>query len=527
MAQSIFITSAEGHSGKSTIALGVLDALSRATPRVGVFRPIARSTVDRDYVLEMLLDHDGVDLDYELCVGVSYDDVRHDPDAALATIIERYKAVEGQCDAVVIVGSDFTDVGSPAELGYNARIAANLGAPVVLVLSGRAGQGEQLGTSPARTPDELGQIASLALTELTNGRASLLAVVANRVAPDLLVDSVAAIQSVVDAANLPERTAPGSVAVWALPEDRFLVAPSVRGVMRALDAELVKGDPELLTREVLGVLVGGMSMVNVLPRLSEGSLVIIPADRTEVLLATLLAHRSGTFPSLSGIILNGPFPLPDDIDRLIDGLGATLPIIATDLDTYETALRVMSTRGRLAADSQRRVVAALAMFETHVDTEALVSSLGLAQATVVTPLMFEYGLMDRARANRKHIVLPEGDDDRILRAAAACRSTTSTSCSIDAAECSDSPASRTCATSRNGWSRGMPWPPSPSRSTCTDSGPMQAPTSPGSAASTSSHSPPGSARIPPSCGRPRSRPWASPASRSTPSAMRPGRAASV
>ncbi|WP_442576648.1 phosphate acetyltransferase [Microbacterium sp. F51-2R] len=419
MARSIFITSAEGHSGKSTIALGVLDALSHATPRVGVFRPIARSTAERDYVLEMLLAHDGVDLPYELCIGVTYDDVRKDPELALSTIVERYKAVEAQCDAVVIVGSDYTDVGSPAELGYNARIAANLGAPVLLVLGGRAGQGEQLGTSPARTPDEMGQIASLALAELSHGRAGLLAVVANRADPDRLVEIVETIQSVVDASPAPERAAPDrTVSVWALPEDTFLVAPSVRGVMRALDAKLVKGDPELLTREVLGVVVAAMSMVNVLPRLFESALVIVPADRTEVLLAVLLAHRSGTFPSLAGIVLNGPFPLPDDIDRLIDGLGATIPIIATDSGTYHTALTVMSTRGRLAADSQRRYNTALAMFETHVDTEALVRSLGLARATVVTPLMFEYGLMERARADRKRIVLPEGDDDRILRAAA-------------------------------------------------------------------------------------------------------------
>lgn len=419
MAQSIFITSAEGHSGKSTIALGVLDALSHATPRVGVFRPIARSTAERDYVLEMLLAHDGVDLPYELCVGVTYDDVRRDPEAALSTIVDRYKAVEAQCDAVVIVGSDYTDVGSPAELGYNARIAANLGAPVVLVLGGRAGQGEQLGTSPARSPEEMGQFAALALAELSHGRAGLLAVVANRADPDRLPEIVEAIQTVVDASALPERAAPDrSVSVWALPEDTFLVAPSVRGVMRALDATLVKGDPELLTREVLGVVVAAMSMVNVLPRLFESALVIIPADRTEVLLAVLLAHRSGTFPSLAGVVLNGPFPLPDDIDRLIDGLGANLPIIATDGGTYQTALTVVSTRGRLAADSQRRYNTALSLFETNVDTEALVRSLGLARSTVVTPLMFEYGLMERARADRKHIVLPEGDDDRILRAAA-------------------------------------------------------------------------------------------------------------
>lgn len=407
MAHRIFITSAEGHSGKSTVALGVLDTLSRATPRVGVFRAIARSTKERDYVLEMLLAHDGVDLEYDECIGVTYDEVRADPEAALAVIVERFKAVEAQCDAVVIVGSDYTDVGSPAELGYNARIAANLGAPVLLVLSGRAGQGEQLGTSEPRTPAEMGQIASLALTELVHARAGLLAVIANRADSDALTEVVEAIGAVT-----------GDVPVWALPEDRFLIAPSVRGVLRSVEGTLVKGDPDLLTREVLGVVVAGMSMVNVLPRLSESAIIVIPADRTEVLLATMLAHSSGTFPSLAGVVLNGPFPLPDTIDRLIDGLGSSLPIIATDLGTYETAVKVMNTRGRLAADSQRRYDTALSMFETHIDTAELTRSLGLASPTVVTPLMFEYGLIERARENRKRIVLPEGSDDRVLRAAA-------------------------------------------------------------------------------------------------------------
>jgi phosphate acetyltransferase len=422
VAQSIYITSAEGHSGKSTVALGVLDALSHATPRVGVFRPIARSTSERDYVLEMLLDHDGVDLDYDECVGVTYDDVRTDAEAALGRIVERYKAVEAQCDAVVVIGSDYTDVGSPAELAYNARIAANLGAPVLLVLGGRGSQGqsEQLGASAPRTAEEVGQIASLALVELSHERAELLAVVVNRADPERLERIVEAVRAVVSPATASGSTAapPRSIPVWALPEDRFLIAPSVRGVMRSVGGELVKGDPELLTREVLSVVVAGMSMVNVLPRLLESAIVVIPADRTEVLLATLLAHSSGTFPSLAGIVLNGGFPLPEAVDRLIDGLGSALPIIATDLGTYDTAVRVMNTRGRLAADSQRRYDTALAMFETHVDTEELTRLLGVAKPTVVTPLMFEYALVERARADRRRIVLPEGDDDRVLRAAA-------------------------------------------------------------------------------------------------------------
>jgi len=191
VARSIYITSAEGHSGKSSIALGVLDTLSREIENVGVFRPIARSITERDYVLDLLLSHDGVDLDYDECLGVTYDEVHDDPDAALSRIVERYKAVEAKCGAVVIVGSDYTDVGSPTELSFNARIAANLGAPVLLVLTGRS-----VDESRGRTADEMRQIAELTIPELASAHASILAVVANRADENHLAEISAAISTV-------------------------------------------------------------------------------------------------------------------------------------------------------------------------------------------------------------------------------------------------------------------------------------------------------------------------------------------
>lgn len=418
MAQSIYITSTEGLSGKSTIVLGVIDALTRSIPRVGVFRSIARSTQERDYVLEMLLDHVGVDLDYEECVGVTYDEVRRDADAAMSKIVERFKAVEAQCDAVVIVGSDFTDVGSTSELGYNARIAANLGAPVLVVLNGRASQGDRLGASVARTPEQLGQLMSLALTDITHQRAELFAVITNRADPAQLDAIDAAITTVVEGAPAVDGTREAAVGVWSIPEDVLLVAPAVRDIMLTLGGTLLRGDDDLLTREVLDVVIAGMSLDNILPRLTEGAIVIVPADRTEALLGLLLANSSGTFPSIAAIILNGPFPLPQVVQDLMVGLDSSLPIILTDLDTYDTAIRVMGTRGRLAAGSQRRFDTALAIFEQHVDTEEFTRALGLAHSAVVTPLMFEYQLLETARTSRKRIVLPEGSDDRVLKAAA-------------------------------------------------------------------------------------------------------------
>jgi phosphate acetyltransferase len=197
-----------------------------------------------------------------------------------------------------------------------------------------------------------------------------------------------------------------------------LVAPSVRTVMEAIDGTLLRGDPELLAREALGVVVAAMSMVNVLPRLIDGSIVVVPGDRAEVLLAVVMANASATFPSIAGIVLNGGFDIPEPIDRLLDGVRTTLPIIRTELGSYETAVRITKSRGRLAADSQRKYDTALALFEQYVNADALLARLDVSRADVVTPLMFEYGLLDRARQHRKHIVLPEGEDDRILRAAA-------------------------------------------------------------------------------------------------------------
>ncbi len=409
MARSIYITSAEGHSGKSTVALGVLDTLTHQIQRVGVFRPIARSIEEPDYVLQALLAHDGVDLDYDECVGVTYDDVHADPEAALSRIVERYKAVEAKCDAVVIVGSDYTDVGSPTELSFNARIAANLGAPVLLVLTGR--RADETG---GRSPAEMRQIADLAVPELVTAHAALLGVVVNRADPEQLDAITAAIPAAVPA-SLQAR-AP-HVPVWAIPEDAFLVAPTVAELLDAVDGTLVKGDQALLSREALGVVVSAMSMENVLARLTEGAIVVIPGDRSEVLLGVLTAHASETFPTVAGIVLNGGFALSPTIETLIAGLDQTLPIISTELGTYETAKRITQTRGRLSPESTRKMDTALAAFEQHVDTSRLLELLDVSRSDVVTPLMFEYGLIERARTAGKRIVLPEGTDDRVLRAA--------------------------------------------------------------------------------------------------------------
>jgi len=421
--RQVYVTSAEGQTGKSTIALGVLRTLSRQVGRVGVFRPVARSTSERDYVLEWLLANQTADLSYDEAVGVSYDEVHADTDAALGRIIERYRRIAGRCDAVVIVGSDYTDVGAPTELSFNARIAANLGAPVLLVVSGRVGhrsEHERLGGVAARSTEQVRQLAVLAIDELRQEHASLLGVVVNRADPEALAEIHRTVRASVNPAASARPGALGDAPerpVWVLPEDPVLVAPTVASVLEAVEGELVFGDAELLEREVLDVVVAGMSMENVLTRLIDGAVVVVPGDRTETLLAVLATYEAGTFPSVSAIVLNGGFTLSEPITRLIAGMAPALPIIATRFGTFETTVRINGARTRMGADSPRKTERAITLFDRNVNHIELLDALDVEPSPVVTPLMFEYRLLERARAVRKHIVLPEGDDDRILRAA--------------------------------------------------------------------------------------------------------------
>lgn len=392
-ATAIYIASPEGDTGKSTIALGLLHRLAATVANVGVFRPIVRAGTGRDYILELLLAHSTAGLDYDDCAGVTYQQLHDDPDAAIADIVDRYHRVADKCGAVVIVGSDYTDVASPSELSMNARIAVNLGAPVLL--SVRAAD---------RTPGEVAHVVELCLAELTAQHAHTAAVVANRCDPDELADVAAALQ----------RFSPKS---YVLPEEPLLAAPTVAELRDAVQGELISGDEELLTREVMGMMVAGMTAEHCLERLRESMAVITPGDRSDVVLAIASAHAAEGFPSISCLILNGGLPLHPAIAKLVAGLGLRLPIVATELGTYDTARAASTAKGRVTATSLRKVDTALSLMDEHVDVADLLAQLAVPIPSVVTPQMFTHQLQDRARADRRRIVLPEGDDDRILRAA--------------------------------------------------------------------------------------------------------------
>jgi len=391
----VYVASPEGQTGKSAVALGLLDALTREVGSVGVFRPLTNASAGTDLIVDLLVSQPGIDQTYDEALGVTYAAARENADEALHVIVERFGELRERFKVIVVLGSDYTDVTTGTELAFNAKIAANLGSPVVLVVHGLD-----------RGPADVVAAAEGAIAELGAHHVRTVAVIANR------VDAAAspAIQQALG--QIPE------MVVAAIPESPVLSAPTVRSLAAAVDAPLVQGTDSWLDRESLGLVVAAMSLPNVLSRLSPDVTVIAPSDRAELVPGLVLAHQSGTFPSLAGIVLTGGYPIPESIRRLSEGVEQDLPVVATDMGTFATAERLSRVRGPMTKASANKIETARRLFAEQVDQDALLASIDVSASEVRTPLMFEYQLMERARADRKQIVLPESADDRILEAAA-------------------------------------------------------------------------------------------------------------
>ena len=395
MTSSVYVAGVGPGVGKSTVALGLAELLSRQVARIGVFRPVVTGHGE-DPLLTLLTSRYPVVAGYPDSFGVTMAEAAAlvadgKREELISRIVERYRAVERHGASMVVIGSDFSDGQDeghdelPRELAINARLANEFGSVVVPVVGGQG-----------RRADLQAAVGS-AYHSLVDLDATVLAVIANRVP-----DGVAA------PSGLP-------VPVWTIPEMPAIAAPTVAEVAAALDATVVTGGEAALDRDVLDYVVGAAHVPAVLDHLTDGALIITPGDRADLLVAASAAHAAGNV-TLAGLVLTiGEFPDPRAV-RVIERLNTGLAMLVVQTDSYHTISAAGRIEAKLSPATPRKVEAALGAFEHHVDTTELTRLLDVTRSSRVTPLMFENDLIERARADRRHLVLPEGTDERILRA---------------------------------------------------------------------------------------------------------------
>ena len=405
MTRSVYVTALEPGTGKSAVVLGLAELLSRRAGRIGFFRPLIAGGQAADPDIALIRERYQLTQSYAQSYAATGDDLHtlrsHDEyDGLFKRILVGYRELAAEVDAVIVEGTDFTQASRAVEADLNIDVANHLDCSVLLVVGGSG-----------RSAEAVLDAVRLALATLVERGCTVLGTVCNRVDPQV-ADLVREQLSQVDGVGIG----------FVLPESAVLAAPTVAEVAQALSARYLQpsAEPGPRTeerREVARVIVGAMSLPSFLERVGPDDLLITPGDRADLIAGCLAAHLSGTYPSIAGMVLTGGL-VSEPIRRLIDGFGgAGVPVIEVDTDTYATTTAVGAIRGAITADSPGKIATVLRLFEEHVDAPALLARMELSRPARVTPLMFEHDLTERARAAHRHIVLPEGNDDRILLAA--------------------------------------------------------------------------------------------------------------
>ncbi|HEV3071728.1 MAG TPA: phosphate acetyltransferase [Solirubrobacteraceae bacterium] len=396
MAQNIYITAMGPYSGKSIVALGFMEMLSARLERIGFFRPIVRGGEQADPQIELMRDRYQLKSDYAQMHGPSAEEVT----ALIAggahmeiekRVLSAYKELERECDFVVCEGSDFVGSAPALDFELNANLANQLGCPVLVVVN-------------AAASGDVVEEVQLAREELARKSCELFGVIVNRVAPGK-VDEV-------ERALAPNT---GQEWVYVMPEQAELAYPSVGEIQEALGARTLLAVDGMLEREVREVRVAAMSAEHFIEDLVEGTLVVVPGDRSDILIGCLASTLSPSFPAVAGVVLTGGYLPSPTVRGLLET--APFPVLAIDERTHLVAAAIAAVRPVLRAANERKIATALGVFEHSVDKVELQMRFMVKRPARMTPSMFEYELIEKAKAARAHIVLPEGEDDRVLRAA--------------------------------------------------------------------------------------------------------------
>jgi phosphate acetyltransferase len=422
MADCIYVTSTHAGSGKTSVALGLVGLLERSLGRVAYFKPITqRGSPGTVGDIQLLVEALGLPYKASEMGCMSSDQVRQAVsegryDEVVDAILEAYQALARQADFVVIEGTDYEGAMASFEFDINADLSKNLGAPVVLVADAENAFETTL-TGKVRDPRALETMLEnvrLVRENLEERGCEQLGLILNRANPEAVADIRLIAAEPLRRLGLP--------VLGALPRTDSLDKPTIGEIAQALDARVVSGRARLdVVAQVVHV--AAMGLDQVLARLERGVLVLLPGDRSDLLLGLGAAYGSASVPSPSGIVITGGIEPSEPTMRLfLDLTRQEMPVLAVPWSSYEATLKVSAVKARLDPGQRTRIELVKSLVETHVDVAPILARVAAgSDDRRVTPRQFMHRIVDLARRRPQHIVLPEGVEERVLRAAEVVR----------------------------------------------------------------------------------------------------------
>lgn len=401
MNKAVYIATTEAKSGKSIISIGLMQLLLGKTAKVGYFRPIIDDYPKgvKDNHIDTILTYFDLQMEYEEAYAFKRSEVirkknKNKEDEIITKIIKNYKAIEDRFDFILVEGTDFSGEGSIIEWDINVLVAKNLGIPTILITSGEG-----------KTLTELVSNLYMAYDSFKDHGVEVVMATANKVQPENL-----ALVKKELGTNLPDNVLTG-----VIPRNSTLSNPTVKEIVEQLKGNILFGEAHI-NNQAGAFSVGAMQLRNYLTHLKENSLVITPGDRADIILGALQANISANYPPISGIILTGGLLPEEPINKLIEGLSEVIPIISVKGGTYGITNKIGAIKPKMYAENVAKITGSIQEFEKHIPVDALAERLITFEANGITPRMFQYNMLKRALSHKKHIVLPEGTDERVLLA---------------------------------------------------------------------------------------------------------------
>ena len=397
--KSLYIAAQEKNAGTLFVSMGMMEILKRRLHRVAFFRPIIYSRDIKDGDISFIKERYNLDIDYEKCYGYDIAEVEEliskgKDSELIENLIGKFKQLEKEYDFVLCEGIRKSFLTSTISYDLNVRIAQNFGAPYINIINAKE-----------KSSKEVYEEVLIENEYSTSVGCSHFATFVNRVNEE----EFAALRALFDKTKYT---------VYMLPEEKELNLPTIEDVLESLGAKRIVLGEHDPSRIIRGVKVAALTLDNFLDHIQEDDLVIVPADRSDIILGLYGALHSVNYPSISAIVFPFDMEIHPNIEKLIDGLeGFKVPILSVESDTFVTAKNIMKVHSRLRVDSERKIALALGLFNGNVDIKAIEEKIAATYNDIMTPQMFEYKLFDMARGNKKRIVLPEASDERILRAA--------------------------------------------------------------------------------------------------------------
>ncbi len=384
--------------------IGLIHALQGIIPKVGYMKPVGQryldeSTVDEDALL--VRDIFGLGDELSDINPASMQDAQEDKDKLFERVFAAYNRISVGKDVIIFEGTDYTSTISALEFDINAELAHNLVAPVLLVASGA----ERSFTQIVETIIEITE-------SFCEMNCNYLGVVVNRFETESFTR---------DTEKLREMLAKRDITLFGtLPPHTLLSRPRLKEVAARLGGKIVyQGDD--MSKVVTDVKILAMMPEHALDYVGEidGCLLITPGDRDENILASMAAQRSVFYPRFSGLILTGGLVPGTNVRKLFKGQVDTgLTILSVPDDTYSCALKVNEISAELTKDDKEKIGLVNQLVDVHIDTDRIFKELGTVETDIVTPRMFQYRILEKAKSDKKRIVLPEGTEPRIIQAAA-------------------------------------------------------------------------------------------------------------